>query len=116
MCCTIFCARSAGGHSPVGAHARPRHQDRGIRPGHDRLDDVELHRLPAVGLPASSGAELTLLTVVIPAYEEEGVIAETIATVRAHAAHRGWELEIVVAYSQGRDRTREVLETVLAQS
>ena len=56
-----------------------------------------------------------MLTVVIPAYEEEGVIAETIATVRAHAAHRGWELEIVVAYSQGRDRTREVLETVLAQ-
>ncbi len=51
-----------------------------------------------------------LLSVVIPVFEGERVIRGTIEAVQAHAATRGWPIEIVVGFSRGRDATREVLE------
>jgi dolichyl-phosphate beta-glucosyltransferase len=51
-----------------------------------------------------------LLSVVIPVFEGEDVIRGTVEGVKAHAAERGWPIEIVVGFSEGRDRTRSVLE------
>lgn len=50
------------------------------------------------------------LSVVIPVFEGEDVIPGTIEAVKAHAAERGWPIEIVVGFSEGRDGTRRVLE------
>ena len=51
------------------------------------------------------------LSVVIPAYNEERTIAETIARVKA-VDLRGLDLEIVVVDDGSRDQTREILKTV----
>jgi glycosyltransferase involved in cell wall biosynthesis len=56
-----------------------------------------------------------VLTIVIPVFEGEHVVAETIDAVRAHATRRGWDVEILVGYSRGRDRTWEVLGSVTAR-
>jgi dolichyl-phosphate beta-glucosyltransferase len=54
-------------------------------------------------------SEGPFLSVVIPAFEGERVIRQTIDAVQRHAAKRGWAIEIVVGFSRGRDRTEEVL-------
>jgi dolichyl-phosphate beta-glucosyltransferase len=54
-------------------------------------------------------SEAPFLSVVIPVFEGECVIRETIDAVQRHAAERGWAIEIVVGFSRGRDRTEDVL-------
>lgn len=56
-------------------------------------------------------ADIRRLTVVIPAYNEEATIAETIERVRA-ADVGGLELEIVVVDDGSTDRTREILRQI----
>ena len=53
----------------------------------------------------SAAAGETFLSVVIPAYRGERVLRGTIDAVEAHAAARGWEIEVIVAASGGRDAT-----------
>lgn len=50
------------------------------------------------------------LSVVIPVFEGEHVVRATIEAVQAHAALRGWPIEIVVGYARGNDRTGEILD------
>jgi len=50
------------------------------------------------------------LSVVIPVFEGEDVIRGTVEAVKARAAERGWAIEIVVGFSEGRDGTRRLLE------
>lgn len=51
------------------------------------------------------------LSVVIPAYNEEATIAETIGRVKA-VALRGVDMEIVVVDDGSKDRTRKILESI----
>lgn len=50
------------------------------------------------------------LSVVIPVYRGERVLRGTIDAVEAHAASRGWEIEVIVAASGGRDATWAVAQ------
>jgi dolichyl-phosphate beta-glucosyltransferase len=55
-------------------------------------------------------ADEPFLSVVIPVFEGEEVIRGTVEAVKSHAAERGWAIEIVVGFSDGRDGTRRLLE------
>lgn len=57
---------------------------------------------------------MPLLSVVIPVYEGASVIRGTIDAVQAHAAQRGWAIEIVVGFSRGGDRTEDELHRACA--
>jgi dolichyl-phosphate beta-glucosyltransferase len=52
------------------------------------------------------------LSVVIPVFEGERVLRNTIDAVEEYAARRGWPIEVVVGFNRGRDRTADVLEQV----
>ncbi|HSK15291.1 MAG TPA: glycosyltransferase [Gaiellaceae bacterium] len=54
-------------------------------------------------------ADGPFLSVVIPVFEGEDIIRGTVEAVKAHASKRGWPIEIVVGFSEGRDGTRRVL-------
>jgi dolichyl-phosphate beta-glucosyltransferase len=64
-----------------------------------------------VGLSREGGvSDDPFLSVVIPVFEGEHVVRATIEAVQAHAARRGWPIEIVVGYARGNDRTGEILD------
>jgi dolichyl-phosphate beta-glucosyltransferase len=54
------------------------------------------------------------LSVVIPVYRGENVIASTIDAVERHAKDRGWPIEVVVAVSGYEDRSQELARTAAA--
>jgi dolichyl-phosphate beta-glucosyltransferase len=59
-----------------------------------------------------AGADRPFLSVVIPVYRGEKVIRSTIDAVERHARERRWDVEIVVAASDGGDRTLECAREV----
>ncbi len=65
-------------------------------------------RLPT--LPSTTAAPLSLLSVVIPARDEEGCIASTIHHLNVELALRGVPHEIVVVDDGSTDRTWEILQ------
>jgi dolichyl-phosphate beta-glucosyltransferase len=59
-------------------------------------------------ITAQARPERPFLTVVIPVYQGEKVIEDTVDAVQRHARLREWPVEIVLAASQSSDRTLEL--------
>ncbi len=55
------------------------------------------------------------LSVVIPVYNEEGIVREACLDLMARLDERGWDYEIVVSENGSRDRTVEILRALSAE-
>jgi len=53
--------------------------------------------------------EYVKYSIVIPAYNEAARIAPTLEKVLAHAAHQGWQAEVIVVNDGSRDNTAEII-------
>ncbi|HQR30543.1 MAG TPA: glycosyltransferase family 2 protein [Anaeromyxobacteraceae bacterium] len=52
------------------------------------------------------------LTVVIPVYDEEGIVEQACLDLMAALDRRGWDYELLLSENGSRDRTREILEAL----
>jgi dolichyl-phosphate beta-glucosyltransferase len=68
-----------------------------------------------MGVPGESVSRAPDISVVVPVFEGEHVIRETIDAVESYAVRKGWEIEVVIGFSEGRDRTGEILEQALTE-
>lgn len=73
--------------------------------------DSALPPRPEIARPKRLGSSQVKLSVVIPAYNEERSVAETIERVKA-VDLGGLDLEIVVVDDGSKDQTREILQTI----
>jgi len=62
-----------------------------------------------------AGGNRPFLSVVIPVYRGEKVISSTIEAIERHASERQWEIEIILATSEGGDRTLELGREAVAR-
>jgi glycosyltransferase involved in cell wall biosynthesis len=55
------------------------------------------------------------LSVVIPVYDEEGIVREACQELMARLDERGWEYELVLSENGSKDRTVEILRSLAAE-
>jgi glycosyltransferase involved in cell wall biosynthesis len=55
------------------------------------------------------------LSVVIPVFDEEGIVREACQELMARLDERGWDYELVLSENGSRDRTVEILRTLAAE-
>jgi dolichol-phosphate mannosyltransferase len=67
-------------------------------------------------IPSENSNPIKLFSIVIPAYNEEGGIAETVLAVSLLLDEKNINYEIFVVNDNSRDRTQEVLEQLVAQN
>src|SRR5688572_8170893 len=111
----MTCIRSVG--TAVGPTARSRTTS--SRPGHSRVGGGSSRPstvLAERGRRAASfmSSRAPQLTVVIPVYNEEAIVASAATELAAGLDARGWDYEIILAENGSKDATPQILEALSA--
>src|SRR5262249_53405768 len=80
----------------------------------DEQHDLTFPRPPAGG-PAARATRAPHISIVIPIYNEEGILHAAVVDLRERLSPFGWSYEIILAENGSRDRTIAIAEQLAAK-